>query len=337
MDRKTNDPRVQKFLTTAEIIAKYRKDREVVFYGNSEALRGVLREYYGINSLLVASTHLKERSGDNIPLGSLKGMSDKYYIAAPFLQPKKKYKNLLNSLGYNEFSDFVFAIHDKIDSSNGFSNYSDEYGNKIDVPDGIGIIIEPSVGNSNIHIAKSAKLLPPAKIRICGSFAEISIEAKCRFSTNTRIVAADNSRIIIGEQSSFERGLFVHACTGAEVSIGADCMFSSNVSIYCGDGHAVFDVETGERTLDIINENPKNSTILGDHVWVGLNAMILGGTNIGRSSIIGAGAVVKGKFPNNCAIAGNPAKIVRKNVTWSRNNFETDMQNCGEENIAMTE
>lgn len=337
MDRKTNDPRVQKFLTTAEIIAKYRKDREVVFYGNSEALRGVLREYYGINSLLVASTHLKERSGDNIPLGSLKGMSDKYYIAAPFLQPKKKYKNLLNSLGYNEFSDFVFAIHDKIDSSNGFSNYSDEYGNKIDAPKGIRIVLESAVGNAVIKVDKTVVFSGSTKIKVLDSFVEIKIGADCRFAPNSNIAARGNSKITIGEKCTFGESLFIRACQSSVVNIGNDNMFSLNVNIYSGDGHAVFDVETGERTLDIINENPKNSTILGDHVWVGLNAMILGSTNIGRSSIIGAGAVVKGKFPNNCAIAGNPAKIVRKNVTWSRNNFETDMQNCGEENIAMTE
>lgn len=47
-------------------------------------------------------------------------------------------------------------------------------------------------------------------------------------------------------------------------------------------------------------------------MWIGLNALILKGTIIGDNCVVGAGAVVKGKFPANCVIAGNPAKIVKR-------------------------
>lgn len=55
----------------------------------------------------------------------------------------------------------------------------------------------------------------------------------------------------------------------------------------------------------------KNKLIIGENVWIGLNAIILKNTNIGDNSIVAAGSVVKGKFPSNVLIQGNPAKIVR--------------------------
>ena len=45
------------------------------------------------------------------------------------------------------------------------------------------------------------------------------------------------------------------------------------------------------------------------------------GTFIGDGSIVGAGSVVKGKFLNNVAIAGNSSKEVRRNIAWTRKYF----------------
>lgn len=50
-------------------------------------------------------------------------------------------------------------------------------------------------------------------------------------------------------------------------------------------------------------------TIIGDNVFIGMNAIILPGSKIGNNTIIGAGAIVSGSFPDNCVITGNPAKV----------------------------
>jgi acetyltransferase-like isoleucine patch superfamily enzyme len=46
--------------------------------------------------------------------------------------------------------------------------------------------------------------------------------------------------------------------------------------------------------------------------------MILGGSSIGDGSVVGLGSIVKGSFPNNCILAGSPAKTVRRDIAWER-------------------
>lgn len=60
---------------------------------------------------------------------------------------------------------------------------------------------------------------------------------------------------------------------------------------------------------DIICE--AGETIIGDNVFIGMNSTILMGTHIGNNVIVGAGSVVSGNIPDNCVVAGNPARIIR--------------------------
>ena len=52
--------------------------------------------------------------------------------------------------------------------------------------------------------------------------------------------------------------------------------------------------------------------IIEENVWLGNYVTILPGTIIGKNSIVGAESVVKGNFPENVIIQGNPAKIIKK-------------------------
>jgi acetyltransferase-like isoleucine patch superfamily enzyme len=49
---------------------------------------------------------------------------------------------------------------------------------------------------------------------------------------------------------------------------------------------------------------------IGDNVFIGMNAIILPGVNIGNHVIIGAGSVVRGVIPDYSIVAGNPAVII---------------------------
>jgi carbonic anhydrase/acetyltransferase-like protein (isoleucine patch superfamily) len=90
------------------------------------------------------------------------------------------------------------------------------------------------------------------------------------------------------------------------LSIGEYCKITSGVTILTHDySRSVLRRVYG----DIIGE--ASQTVIGNNVFIGINAIILMGTRIGNNVIVGAGAVVSGKIPDNVVIAGNPAKVVR--------------------------
>ena len=49
---------------------------------------------------------------------------------------------------------------------------------------------------------------------------------------------------------------------------------------------------------------------IGNNVFIGNNCTILPNTTVGDNCIIGAGSTVRGQFPENSVIVGNPAKVV---------------------------
>lgn len=50
--------------------------------------------------------------------------------------------------------------------------------------------------------------------------------------------------------------------------------------------------------------------VIGDNVSLGANVNIIGNIRIGNNVVIGAGSVVVKDVPDNCIVAGNPAKII---------------------------
>lgn len=51
---------------------------------------------------------------------------------------------------------------------------------------------------------------------------------------------------------------------------------------------------------------------IGRDVWIGGNCTILPGVTIGNNVVIAAGAVVTKDVPDNCLVAGVPAKVIRE-------------------------
>ena len=120
-----------------------------------------------------------------------------------------------------------------------------------------------------------------------------------------------NCNIIIGDNSSFYKTEIHNYDYDSSVKIGNDCMFSYDTVIYNTDGHAI--VQNGK----IINK--ATELVIGDHVWVGWGCTILKNSYVSNNCICGRAALVCGKFSeSNCAIAGVPAKIIKRNVNWSR-------------------
>lgn len=60
-----------------------------------------------------------------------------------------------------------------------------------------------------------------------------------------------------------------------------------------------------------VNPAQTKKTIIGNDVWVGSHALIMGGVNIGNGAVVGAGAVVVKDVPPYAVVGGVPARIIR--------------------------
>lgn len=59
------------------------------------------------------------------------------------------------------------------------------------------------------------------------------------------------------------------------------------------------------------DKNNGERPVIGDNVSLGANVIIMGGVHIGNNVTVGAGSVVVKDVPDNCVVAGNPAKVIK--------------------------
>lgn len=118
----------------------------------------------------------------------------------------------------------------------------------------------------------------------------------------TILIDVKNAIVKIGSNTRIN-GAYIHA--QKSIHIGDNCVIASGVNIMDSNGHIL---HSENRT---IGRDVPEEIIIGNNVWIGLNAVILKNTEIGDNSVVSAGSIVKGVFPANSLIAGNPATIVR--------------------------
>lgn len=58
----------------------------------------------------------------------------------------------------------------------------------------------------------------------------------------------------------------------------------------------------------------KNVPVIGDDVYIGAGAKIIGPVSIGNNCVVGANAVVVKSVPSGCVVAGIPARILKKGI-----------------------
>jgi acetyltransferase-like isoleucine patch superfamily enzyme len=126
------------------------------------------------------------------------------------------------------------------------------------------------------------------------------------------IIQCGSAMVALGDGISSAPQATLDARNGGLIHVGSGGLWSGSVRMMTDDMHAIRDQKTRERL------NKRGGTIaVGEHVWLGLEVLLLGGTDIGRDSIIGARSVVTQAVPPNCIAAGVPAKLIKQGVTWS--------------------
>ena len=120
----------------------------------------------------------------------------------------------------------------------------------------------------------------------------------------------DSPVLRIGSRSSIGYGTTISVAR--EVSIGSDCMVSINCLIMDSDDHPVSPAQRLLKMPVVLKD--VRPVRIGDNVWIGAHSAVLKGVSIGDNTIVGAHSVVTRDVPPNCICAGNPARIIRREI-----------------------
>jgi acetyltransferase-like isoleucine patch superfamily enzyme len=97
--------------------------------------------------------------------------------------------------------------------------------------------------------------------------------------------------------------------------IGSYCSIGGDVKFIMGSEHGYKSISTFPFKVKLSGSPfealTKGSIELQDDVWVGENAIILSGVQVGQGAIIAAGAVVTKSVQPYAIVGGNPAKLIK--------------------------
>ena len=128
-----------------------------------------------------------------------------------------------------------------------------------------------------------------------------SIGRGCRFDIGEKGICVLNKNSYV---SPFTNFIIEHG-----ISIGEGCAISWFCQFLDEDFHTIeYDNKKviGDPTI-----------VISDNVWIGCYVNVFKGTFIAKGCVVAANAVVRGIFDEeNCLIAGNPARVVKKNISW---------------------
>ncbi len=123
-----------------------------------------------------------------------------------------------------------------------------------------------------------------------------------------------SATIMIGDKATATFDGSLDARNGGSIHVGADGMWGAGIRIITDDMHAIRDRDTGVRV------NGRGGRIaIEPHVWLAEKVQIVGNCRIGEGSVIGVGSLVAGRdLPPHSVCVGRPARPVRSNIIWSR-------------------
>jgi acetyltransferase-like isoleucine patch superfamily enzyme len=140
-----------------------------------------------------------------------------------------------------------------------------------------------------------------------GYKSDVTFGESVTIGPGVNIIVKDNAIFSVGQGTYFTSDM--HVETVNNIEIGSNCAISWGTTIIDDDHHEIqYAGKAGSET--------KYEVKIGDRVWIGCNCIILKGTILGDNCVVAAGSVVKGTFPPNCLIGGNPAKIIKEDVSW---------------------
>jgi acetyltransferase-like isoleucine patch superfamily enzyme len=151
---------------------------------------------------------------------------------------------------------------------------------------------------SNIDLGLNISIESDASIN------NVKIGNNTKIASRVRIFGSPQNQLIVGESCYFGLNTIVEGFN-AQVTIGNHVSFAQNVNLMSGSG------PNASEKMQTIFPILKGAVSIGDHSWIGANAIIMPNVQIGKYCIVGAQSFVNSSFPDYSIIGGVPAKLIR--------------------------
>lgn len=140
-------------------------------------------------------------------------------------------------------------------------------------------------------------------IFVCGKNARVMIDDFLVYS-GSRICVNDGATLDVGKNVYCNYNSVIECFL--KIIIGDDTIISESVTIRDSNNHLI--LREGY--------NVSSPIIIGEHVWIGMNCIILPGVKIGDGAIIAAGSVVNKDVPPKTMVGGVPARVLKTDIEW---------------------
>lgn len=195
-------------------------------------------------------------------------------------------------------------------------DWSDDLGNRIiGAPKLLGPTKVEFVGENNVVIFGSGSSLQGSvSFRRGNSTVHFGERAMFR----GRMSLGEGCAVRLGNDIYWGPNGYVTTAEGANVLFGDDLLISENCTFRADDSHPIYDAGTGTRI------NPSRDVVIENHVWIGVDALVMPGARIGEGAILGARSMVTASrpVPARALAVGSPAIAIRENVHWVRKHLQ---------------
>ena len=132
------------------------------------------------------------------------------------------------------------------------------------------------------------------------------LERGCKVYNPKNLIMADETYINAGGIVMNSRAKLIMK-RGSGAAIGLLAITGNHMSI---PGMRIIDVTNAVKDKYDVNHEYDKDIVVNEDVWIGARVTLLAGVNVGRGSIIAAGAVVNRDVPPYSVVGGVPAKVI---------------------------
>lgn len=174
------------------------------------------------------------------------------------------------------------------------------------------IILKPTqVYRGMIKIGSQGSDMFPAEESILSIEGTVIFRGKCALGSSSILVVKKNGLVDFGNNVILGAKCLVFS--ECSIIFKNDVLTSWNCQFLDSDTHKIFNTLT---KMQYVNAKP---IIIGSHTWVGNHVLFNKGSIVTNDTIIASNSFVNKNFSSSesfCLLAGSPAKVVKKNVSW---------------------